>query len=226
MDDTNFWPGGSEEWFTAASVNWSWDPMLGYVGGFSRAGRILVDHLAAGDDGDLDFLVYPVVFCYRHAVEIALKQVIEIARRYLDQDGGYPESHNLADLWNTCRPLLKRSFRDPPESYGRIDEVISRLHSLDPSGEAFRYPFGTKQSGRAPTLPAQIRNIPLSQLSTDVDEVLALLDGADSGLRVFLDQAAENAEYEADMRGEYVAENAAYEADMRAEHAAENAESY
>jgi hypothetical protein len=50
------------------------------------------------------------VFCYRHAVEIALKQVIEIARRYLGENGGYAEGHVLADLSSTCKPLLRNAM--------------------------------------------------------------------------------------------------------------------
>jgi hypothetical protein len=208
MDEgkTNAWPGGPDEWFTAASVNWSWDPMLGYVGGFSRAGRILVDHLAAGDRGEQDFLVYPVVYCYRHAVEIALKGIITEARDLLDEPGGLPSGHRLSDLWNTCKPLMQRVLKDSDAEYEILDRVVGRLDYLDPTGEAFRYPFGIKDKGASPTLPPEVRHIPLGHLAAEVDEALVLLDGADTGLGVYLDRKAENAECAAEMRAEYAAE--------------------
>ncbi len=60
---------------------------------------------------DQDFLVYPIVYLYRHHVELILKAIVGIAAALLDRElteadrkalGG----HALGRLWDIARPLL------------------------------------------------------------------------------------------------------------------------
>lgn len=46
-----------------------------YAEGYARGAEILVRHVVDGNR-DLDFLVYPIVFLYRHHLELALKDLI------------------------------------------------------------------------------------------------------------------------------------------------------
>lgn len=80
------------------------------------------------------------------------------------------------------------------------------LCGLDPEGEAFRYPVTTKKSGRrSPTLDTGLRYLDLGALVQDVIDVIDLLDGADTGIDVYLDakhdMLEERRKVEAEMRG-------------------------
>ena len=46
-------------------------PWTGISHGYRLAGGLLVEHVAK-DRGDADFVVYPIVYLYRHHLELAL----------------------------------------------------------------------------------------------------------------------------------------------------------
>ena len=86
-----------------------------------------------------DFLVYPIVYRYRHYQELMLKQLIRDVRRLLGEDGGVPGTHSLDALWNITESLLKR-IPDSPDTYHKVRGSLGRFNELDPRSDAFRYP--------------------------------------------------------------------------------------
>jgi hypothetical protein len=114
--DTYPWPRKGDDplaldsdWWHNACLNcWgSETPWSVYAEGFKLAGHAAVAVVEA-KQVDQDLLVYPVMFNYRHYIELALKGLIRDARRLLDEPGGAPAGHDLMALWNTARPLLRR----------------------------------------------------------------------------------------------------------------------
>lgn len=196
-----------------------------YAAGFREGAEALLEIVKASGHSQ-DFLVYPIVYSLRHSVELLLKQVIREGRRLVDQPGDFPDGHRLNNLWNTCKPILKQIWPNDP-SYAMVESVILRLCALDPEGESFRYPVSTKKQGvRSSTLDSALRHLDLGALVADVVEVIELLDGADTGIDVYLDakhdMQEESRAIEREMRAEFEAEmRAEYEADMRAEYADE-----
>ncbi|HHS8916416.1 TPA: hypothetical protein ACTVMT_005267, partial [Escherichia coli] len=49
-----------------------------YTEGYRRAADILINHIDESGR-DQDFLVYPVLFLYRHHLELLIKQIIGLA---------------------------------------------------------------------------------------------------------------------------------------------------
>lgn len=190
-DSADVWgqAGTSDEFATMACVNFgnSWS---GYVGGFRMAAAALLEQLEA-NGRDQDFLVYPIVFNYRHAVELSMKRVIEQGRRLFDEQGDFPDGHSLAKLWTTCRPVVVRVFNGDPDVKAMlpsVDAVIAALDDVDPGGTAFRYPVGIKRGGvRPPSLPSTMTNLPLRAFSDEVEQVLDLLDALNNQIAVELD---------------------------------------
>jgi hypothetical protein len=199
-----------------ACLNYAGDLQL-YFSGFRDGAKALIDTLERQEHGQ-DLLVYPLVYCLRHSVELALKMVIYAARGLLDEPGDFPDGHRLENLWSTARPLLERIWQDDRESFDRVAGVVASLRLLDPEGEGFRYPLTTKKRAtanrRVPTLDPGLRNLDLRKVYDDVTAVLDLLDGADTGIDVY-------AGYKADMRHEYRHHYEDEAAEMRAEMAAE-----
>lgn len=124
--------------------------------------------------------------------------------------GDFPDSHKLDDLWNTCKPLLKRIWPDDP-AYETVEAAIERLVHLDPEGEAFRHPLTKKSKGvRRPTIAPELQRLDLGTLVEDVTEAIDLLDGADTGIDVHedwkRDMLEEGRQIEADTHAEMRAE--------------------
>lgn len=211
---------------TIACLNFG-DGLHLYHAGFRAGAEALIESLEREHHGQ-DLLVYPLVYCLRHAAEVALKMVIRGARNLLDEPGGFPDGHQLHHLWDTARPLLRQIFGDDQESFKRVATMIESLRALDPECEAFRYPVSTKRSAlagrRQPTLDPTIRHLDLRRLYDDVCDVLDLLDGADSAIDVYAEYKAEHRRHQEEMAAEAHAEYRQYENEVRAEMAAEYAE--
>lgn len=159
-----------------------------YAEGFRRGAELLLDRMRAGEPAD--FLVYPTVYLARHAVELMLKQVIREGRRLIEDPGDFPDRHQLDLLWATCKPVLKRIW--PSSTFAEVEITIERLKQIDPNGEGFRYPVASKKAGqRTPTLPSDLERLDLGALVADVVEAIETLDGADTGIDVYLEYKRE-----------------------------------
>ena len=51
------------------------------------------------------YLIYPILFTYRHGLEVAIKWVLDRYGRYAAIDG-YEKDHRLDKLWRTCRQVI------------------------------------------------------------------------------------------------------------------------
>lgn len=223
MTPTSFpWqPDEGSEMATIACLNFGGDLRL-YYAGFRDGAKALIETLERQEHGQ-DLLVYPLAYCLRHAVELALKMVIRGARHLLEEPGDFPDGHLLHNLWNTARPLLEQVWKDDKKAFDRVNGVVEDLRLIDTEGEGFRYPVTTKKKAmanrRVPTIDPNLRYLDLRKLYDDVSEVLNLLHGADTGIDVY-------AGYKADMEaehGQYLDEMAG---EMRADMAAEYREYY
>ena len=66
----------AEDWQNNACISAFCGSEFAYAEGYRLAANALVEH-TGGTSRDLDFLIYPTVFLYRHHLELVLKQVIE-----------------------------------------------------------------------------------------------------------------------------------------------------
>lgn len=112
-----------------------------YSRGYFLAGQRLSASL---DESTMsvDVLVYPLVFLYRHAIELGLKALAQNLPRIWDDDTKIHLTHKLQDNWSRVRPYLTREPEfDPNEPVlGFVDRVLADLVEIDPTGEAFRFP--------------------------------------------------------------------------------------
>ena len=88
--------GIEEEWF--------------YRKGYRRAALQLAK-FACEAGREKNFLVYPIVYLYRHHIELTLKSIIDSAAFVIDytlteKDLDTLGRHDLAKLWNLARPML------------------------------------------------------------------------------------------------------------------------
>ena len=106
--------------------------------GYFEAGGILVKRLQQ-DRGHLDFLIYPLVQTYRHAIETMLKHLVPLLSRLRDESDEMQYTHQLVDNWEIVRKHLIALEVEETE-FADVDRVLTDLVEIDATGETFRYP--------------------------------------------------------------------------------------
>jgi hypothetical protein len=136
-----------------------------------------------------DFKVYPVVFLYRHALELYMKAVILIGSPMLAIKDKTINSQQLLTTHNldNLRQSIERVF----DAYGwkwdlgiphfrsvdDLRETIAELHEIDSKSDTFRYPLDTK--GHA-ALPSAFR-FDVFEFCEVLDELLLVFQDAAIG---------------------------------------------
>jgi hypothetical protein len=133
-----------DNWNVHALVGYHADALRLYIAGFREGAQILARAVIKGNE-DAEFLVYPIVFLYRHCVELLLKRIIRQGRVL---DGAEPtenRQHDLWVLWADAKAVISKHFpntdTDRPEN---LDPLIIQLRELDPKSFSFRYDDGWK----------------------------------------------------------------------------------
>ena len=126
--------------------------------GFVHAADLVVDSWVKDRNTD-DSLLVPIVFNYRHALELALKVAVRTAERGLEPDQRREDlnewfakevRHNLAKLAFRLKTSLELWGLDAIDESTR--KTIEQLHSFDKSGDSFRY--STAPDGAANKRPS------------------------------------------------------------------------
>lgn len=143
-----------------------------------------------------DYEAYPVVFLYRHALELSLKHIIYggvqlAAFRRMDAiSEQLKNNHDLVGLSRTAGKVLSLLFSND-EMLGRLNATVASIckdwEQIDPRSDAYRYPIDTK--GRPSTKKHQVVN--LRALATRMAAVLEELDTVHFGLDIETYQAQE-----------------------------------
>lgn len=120
-----------------ACLNFKQDMSWGYIEGYRKAGSLVAEQMLQGFD--IDYLIYPMGFLYRHHVELQLKYLIEKCGELLEEGAAPAPTHNLERLWNMLRTKIKEIESDSEEFLLEIDDGIKKLIQLDGTGQEFRY---------------------------------------------------------------------------------------
>ena len=130
-----------------------------YEWGYFFAAAALVEDYTAKDEATS--LVYPILFLYRHYVELKLKSILFEAAASLPSN--VPEKagdeHNLLNLWKMLSVLLaqygKSKMLQGTES---IERILAQLTQVDPVSMETRYAL--QKDLKTPTLD-QMRSVDL-----------------------------------------------------------------
>ena len=108
-------------------------------GGYQTAADILVKR-ALEDAAELDTLIYPILFLYRHALELNLKYVINVYGPHVDIDPIW-YTHDFRVLWPRFLDVLKGFGTDDPDQADQVvGGVIAQFGNVDPGSFSHRYP--------------------------------------------------------------------------------------
>jgi hypothetical protein len=117
-----------------------------YALGYFEAGSIIVSSLLS-DRSMLDVVIYPLVFAYRHGIELSLKDLAVHLPLVWDEESEARLTHVLSDNWESIKSYLKREQEFDPENtlIDQVDTIIKDFLEIDETGQVFRYP--TDRSG-------------------------------------------------------------------------------
>ena len=119
--------------------DWIKGKWFSYVDGYKAAADLLVDKIEGRAPEDI--LVLPIVFMYRHHVELKLKYIITAIDVLSQTQIPNLITHNLIALWNYVKVHLG-CIRGGPfdaEMIASLDHLITELSNLDPNSFRFRY---------------------------------------------------------------------------------------
>ncbi len=130
-------------------------------------------------------MVWPIVFCYRQYIELALKDVINTHGSQVTTD---PEikpnwkSHKLKDLWIPYKriigsTLVASTVDDIPDLLA-VEVCINEFEGIDHGSYTFRYPVDT--DGRQMEIPFD--SIDLYHLRDVVERLCNFFDATESSL--------------------------------------------
>ena len=144
--------------------------------GFMLAGAALADQAIKEKFQRYDW-VYPMLFCYRHAIEVWLKWLIAQYGPELDvKPEDLNDNHDLWLLWKNCH-LMFRACSDnaDDEAVKAVGKVVKQFHDWDKGGTAFRY--ATAKSGAVVEYP--IANIDIENPKDVMVGVRSFFTGSD-----------------------------------------------
>ena len=175
----------ANKWWHNASVDDSTIPRTVFMeSGFKEAGDLLVEK-AREDDYYSSILIYPIMFCYRHSLELALKYIITTYGRA----AGVPpntKEHDLARLWPHCRGVIEyfHPKNDDP-ALDAVEACIAEFAKIDPGSDTFRY--ATTSKGRPITI--NLPPVDLLQLRDTMEAIHNCFAGTDG----YIDHAISSA---------------------------------
>ena len=185
MDSELLWPARGDRLFVDSGLSetnayitrTSYLTAMEIAGGYARAAELAVENAGRCDR---DSIVYPVVFCYRHAVEVYLKFARSVAHRLFEvpRDSRRLE-HGLSGVWDELRPLIERRWpKGPIQDLDATEKMIKELDAIDQNAQRFRYATSTK---RDPHFP-EVMCLDLVNFCRSGRKVINFLEGCIDGM--------------------------------------------
>ena len=127
-----------------ARVSWRDEMIYTYADGYRFAAEQLVSELK--DTGHLiNFVIYPIVYLYRHYVELTLKIATSQARALAGEGCEFPKDHKISEIWSELKGRIKRcDYGIESKQLNEVDEIIVEFSKFDPDSFAFRFPRSKK----------------------------------------------------------------------------------
>lgn len=160
--------------------NWGFYPKA-----YLDAAKLVAEAIASGANPDV--IGYPLMYLYRHYLELMLKELINLGRALNSSSdrSSYPDRHELDVLWKDARPLIEKYGYREGENKDDLEAVglqVGEFASLDPDGETFRYPVTRFKKGRREkTMPSPL-HLSLDQVAKMMERVDNFLTGAESAM--------------------------------------------
>ncbi|WJS05503.1 hypothetical protein [Roseibium aggregatum] len=183
-----------EHWRLNACIEHWGEVDHAYKAGFRKAAFQLTERMCE-QPVNQDSLVYPIVYLYRHYVELMLKGIFRLAADLLEKPISNSQEkhlgrHDLAKLWSMVRPLLDPVCEIggenplPAADLEGIDAYMDQLNTHDPRGESFRY---ARSRDAARTLGPDLVHINIRSFAIGMEKLADYLEGLEHWLGMLVD---------------------------------------
>ena len=182
--------GDLRDWMNNACLNVTGNgDHYAYKAGYRRGAEILIEHVCEHGH-DQDVLVYPIIFLYRHHVELMLKRIIKRVLYVIDgrlnkKLREHIGKHRLDLLWEDLSEMLPAFYEaagwdesDAVQVEG-IESYIRQLSELDADSFSFRYSHSKK--GKT-SLPRNLKNVNLRNFGVLMGRLADYLYGMDEAV--------------------------------------------
>jgi hypothetical protein len=184
--NTSFrWPMQSDKPFSEASepagnakiAGDGFTRLVLMVDGYKKAADLMVERTIE-DWRERDLLVFPIIFNYRHFLELSLKYHLATYGRGVEIAPNW-NSHDLVVLWSEFRDMLDRyGIDDPDEVDPVVESIILSYAKVDPGSFSHRYPVDRQGI----TLPVARSELDLENLADVMNAVANYFKGTDGYL--------------------------------------------
>lgn len=172
-----------DDWTNNATLNYSSDELNIYSEGYKQAGDILSERLQKNRTG-LDFLVYPLIFLYRHHIELELKIIVKEGSYLLDGERIMRNHHKLNNLWDDAKKIIEKIWPDgEKDELNAVEKTVLQLSDLDPGSFAFRY--DRDKDGNKPN--PDLKHIDIKKFSEVINNISAFFDGVGTAISVYIE---------------------------------------
>lgn len=169
---------------------------------YHKAANLLVTELESAH-GYSDMDAYPIIFLYRHSVELYLKAIAHAGKDILSLKNKslcVGERVLLEHSLTAMLPAIRQIFEEMGwnwnksgvawlSSYEDVLRLLQELDAVDSHSYTFRYPVNKK--GKAPLPHHFVINVP--ELARKMDGLLDLMDNIATGLEYTWEEMAEAA---------------------------------
>lgn len=153
-DQTPVFRKGGKVWFRVWD-NLSPNPQLQwglYASGYQDAAELLHSAWQAQRRCP-EYVVLPIVFLYRHHVEVSLKEIWRGAATLFPGGPVMENTHKLEEIWKKLHWYFGMIW-DEPKDITNAERLVIELAALDPNSFTCRYPEGTRRDGNEQPLAA------------------------------------------------------------------------
>ena len=150
-----------------------------YVGGYFNAARALLE--GPPDKFFLTFAIYPVLFLYRHFIELELKSLIMRTSEILSiPHPDFGTDHDLLSLWNKLKQMLPTGHL-ALQNEEHVERILGQFCAIDPKSMDTRYGLRRDLKTSAVRNPVNI-SIPIlrrtmDRLEAEFNVLEAVVDG-------------------------------------------------
>lgn len=161
----------------ACISGFAWERLVFMTRGYKQCADLAVRY-ALQNPLERDDLIYPILFNYRHFLELHLKYLIWTYGKVVGIEPIW-NTHELDRLWRVFTSILERYGLESTTDDQAMEERIIEFQEIDPQSFSFRFP--TDKNGCV--LRHNISEIDLERLNQAMGETLGYFDGCDGQLK-------------------------------------------
>ncbi|MBT1926904.1 hypothetical protein KKZ54_23140 [Enterobacter hormaechei subsp. hoffmannii] len=135
---------GRFDWLNACVGTNGFPDSLTYAEGYLKTPEILTDYIYKNNKrGEVDLLVYPIVYSARHGIELSLKTILIDMAELRGLEISVPDVtkiHSIKKLWDATIDVAERTDKRLYYKTKKIEPYILDFVAIDDTAQTFRYP--------------------------------------------------------------------------------------